>query len=471
MTISVEQYNALLRQDLGLFIRRTFAHLDPQTTYAHNWHIDLLADRLMQVADGKIKRLIINVPPRSLKSIMASIAFPAWLLGREPTKRVICASYGQDLATKLGRDCHAVISSDWYKTAFPTRLMTSRSPIADFETLQRGGRLATSVGGVLTGRGGEVLIIDDPVKPDEAMSDSQRKVANEWFDNTLYSRLNNKTTGAIIIIMQRLHLDDLVGHVLEKEGWEVVSLPAIAIEDETWKYQVLTKPRVYVRAAGEALHPNHETPEALAALRSTLGEYAFSAQYQQSPVPMGGGFIKEAWLQRYTDKTKPKSFEYIMQSWDTANKASEVADYSVCTTWGIKDKKMYLLEVIRERLEYPELKKLVLLNRDKWDARHVLIEDKASGVQLIQELQRTSYKIIGIKCAGEKAMRVLEQTPAIEAGKVLFPEAAPWLNGFLNEVLTFPFGKYDDQVDSMAQAIKWIETHIEYATRIDVRWP
>lgn len=470
MNVSPEEYNVLLRQDLSFFIQRAFAFLDPQTPYAHNWHIDLLADRLTQVAEGKIKRLIINVPPRSLKSITASVAFPAWLLGRDPAKRIISVSYGQDLANKLARDCHAVMSADWYKAAFPTRLMSSRSPIADFETTQRGGRMATSVGGVLTGRGGDILIIDDPVKPDEAMSDTQRKAANDWFDNTLYSRLNNKATGAIIIIMQRLHLDDLVGHVLDKEEWEVVSLPAQAVQDETWRYNVLTRPHVYRRAVGEVLHPLHEPPEALAALRNTQGEYVFSAQYQQSPVPMGGGLIKEVWLHRYTKETRPKRFEYVLQSWDTANKASEIADYSVCTTWGVQDKKLYLLDVIRERLEYPDLKRLVVHNMNKWDAKHVLIEDKASGVQLIQELEKTHSKVKGIKCTDEKTMRVLQQTPAIESGNVLFPEDAPWLECFLKEALSFPFAKYDDQVDSMAQAIKWVETHVEYATRIQVRW-
>lgn len=470
MTISIQEYRALLRSDLSVFIERTFRHLDPQTNYAHNWHIDLLADRLTQVAEGKIKRLIINVPPRSLKSITASIAFPAWLLGHHPAKRVVCASYGQDLSNKLARDCYSVMNADWYKAIFPTRLGSSRSPIADFETTERGGRLATSVGGVLTGRGGDILIIDDPVKPDEAMSDSQRKAANDWFDNTLYSRLNSKATGAIIIIMQRLHLDDLVGHVLEKEDWEIVSLPAEAVEDETWYYRSLAGAEVHHRSRGEALHPAQEPPQALKALRNTMGEYAYSAQYQQSPVPMGGGLVKEVWLRRYTAATRPKHFDYILQSWDTANKASEVADYSVCTIWGVKDKELYLLEVIRERLEYPDLKRLVIETLNRWGAKYVLIEDKASGVQLIQDLQRTSYRIEGIKCTDEKAMRLIQQTPAIEAGKVLFPESAPWLDTFLKEVLTFPMSKHDDQVDSMAQAIKWMETHVEYATHINIRW-
>ena len=287
MDLTQAEFDVLLRNDLATFIARTFAHLDPQTTYAHNWHIDLLADRLTQVYQGKLRRLIITVPPRSLKSICASVAFPAWVLGRDPSKRIICASYGQELAFKLARDNMAVMSADWFLRAFATRLAAQRTAAGDFETTQRGGRMATSVGGVLTGRGGDIVIIDDPVKPDEALSDAQRQAANDWFDNTLYTRLNDKRTGAIVIIMQRLHLDDLVGHVLEKEDWEVINLPAIAQEDEVWDYATFLGPTQYVRQAGELLHPAREPQHVLDALRTTLGEYTFSAQYLQSPVPVG----------------------------------------------------------------------------------------------------------------------------------------------------------------------------------------
>ncbi|WP_310062400.1 hypothetical protein [Lysobacter niastensis] len=210
------------------------------------------------------------------------------MLGRDPSKRIICASYGQELSNKLARDTSAVMWSEWYLRAFATRL-AQRTAAADFETTQRGGRMATSVGGVLTGRGGDIVIIDDPVKPDEALSEAQRQAANDWFDNTLYTRLNDKRTGAIVIIMQRLHLDDLVGHVLEKEAWEVINLPAIAQEDEVWDYATVLGPTQYVRQSGELLHPEREPQDVLDGVRAALGEYSFSAQYLQAPVPLGGG--------------------------------------------------------------------------------------------------------------------------------------------------------------------------------------
>jgi len=456
MNLTQDEFDVLLRNDLTTFIARTFTHLDPQTTYSHNWHIDLLADRLTQVYQGNLRRLIITVPPRSLKSICASVSFPAWVLGKEPSRRIICASYGQELSNKLARDTAAVMSSDWYQRAFATRLAAQRSAAADFETTQRGGRMATSVGGVLTGRGGDIIIIDDPVKPDEALSEAQRQAANDWFDNTLYTRLNDKRTGAIVIIMQRLHLDDLVGHVLEKEAWEVVNLPAIAQEDETWNYGTLVGRNRYLRPAGELLHPDREPREVLDGLRSALGEYSFSAQYLQAPVPLGGGIVKAEWLSYYAPAEKPEKFDTIVQSWDTANKESELADYSVCTTWGVKNKNMYLLHVLRKRMSYPDLKRAVVAQAEAWNARAVLIEDKASGIQLVQELRETLSRVKGIKCEGDKLMRMLAQTPEIENGHLLLPKDAHWLPDYVQELTTFPKGKYDDQVDSTAQALKWI---------------
>ena len=316
--------------------------------------------------------------------------------------------------------------------------------------------MATSVGGVLTGRGGDIIIIDDPVKPDEALSEAQREAANTWFDNTLYTRLNDKRTGAIVIIMQRLHLDDLVGHVLEKETWEVVNLPAIAQEDETWDYATVWGPIRHQRMAGELLHAGREPQLVLDGLRAALGEYGFSAQYLQAPVPLGGGIVKADWLTYYRPEEKPEKFDTIVQSWDTANKEIELADYSVCTTWDVRNKKIYLLHVLRKRMQYPDLKRAVVSQAEIWNAKAVLIEDKASGTQLVQELRETLSRVKGIKSEGDKIMRMLAQTPEIENGNVLLPKEAAWLPDYVQELTTFPKGKYDDQVDSTAQAIKWI---------------
>ena len=327
----------------------------------------------------------------------------------------------------------------------------------EFKTTAHGFRKATSVGGPLTGRGAELIIIDDPLKPDEAVSEVQRRTVNDWFDGALYSRLNHKETGAIVLIMQRLHLDDLVGHVLGQEPWEVVSLPAIAVAEEGHRIQSPWGAYTQVRKEGEALQPGRESLETLARLRSTMGEYNFSGQYQQEPVPLGGGLVKDAWWQTYEEQDLPEAFDRVVQSWDTANKETELSDYSVCTTWGVKGPKIYLLHVLRRRLNYPDLKRMVHEQARAFRPTRVLIEDKASGTQLIQELQQENlYAVKGVKSQGDKVMRMNAQTGAIENGFVYLPKQAAWLEDYRKELSTFPRGKHDDQVDSTSQALAWI---------------
>src|SRR5246127_2488578 len=255
------EYEAVLRSDRGYFAERCFYQLNPQAAFLTNWHIQVIAAKLTEVREGKIRRLIITLPPRHLKSLLASIAFPAWCLGHDPSAQILCVSYAQDLADKLARDCRGIMMSPWYRQIFPTRLAPHRHAVQEFITTRQGYRLATSTGGVLTGRGADIILIDDPLKPEEALSDAQRKAANEWYDHTLYSRLNDKRHGAIVIIMQRLHEDDLVGHVLAQEDWEVLSFPAIAEADEVHEIETIWGARRFRRRQGEALHPEREPLE------------------------------------------------------------------------------------------------------------------------------------------------------------------------------------------------------------------
>src|ERR1700757_4225192 len=253
--LSPSEYNAILRSDFGFFAQRCFCQLNPQTTLATNWHLEVIAAKLTAVREGKIRRLIINLPPRHLKSLMASIAFPAWCLGHDPSAQILCVSYAQDLADKLARDCRSIVMSPWYRQIFPTRLAPHRQAVQEFITTRQGYRLATSTGGVLTGRGADLILIDDPLKPEEALSDTQRQSGNDWYLNTLYSRLNDKRHGAIVIIMQRLHEDDLVGNVLAQKDWEVVAVPEIAEADEVHEIETILETKRFRRRQGEALHP------------------------------------------------------------------------------------------------------------------------------------------------------------------------------------------------------------------------
>jgi predicted phage terminase large subunit-like protein len=457
--MSVAEYHAMLRNDFGSFLHCAFAELCPRDGYQTNWHLDVLADRLDRVRSGQIKRLIVNLPPRHLKSLAASVALPAFWLGHDPCAQIICASYGQELASKLSRDCRALMQSRFYKQLFATRLSKTKAAMDDFETTAHGFRLATSVGGVLTGRGADVLIVDDPLKPEEAVSKTARERANHWFDNTLYSRLNDKQAGAIVVIMQRLHEDDLVGHVLKQEPWEVLRFPAIAETDETFAYETVRGAGTAARTKGEALHPAREPLVALERVKKALGSYNFAGQYQQRPTPLEGGLVERAWFRTYEPEEARAPFERIVQSWDTANKASELADYSVCTTWGVRAKGFYLLHVLRRKLNYPELKRCVAAQQQAFAAQIVLIEDKASGTPLIQELRAAGVPgVRAVQPVGDKVMRLHAQTAAIENGFVLLPREAHWLEDYLEELTLFPRGAHDDQVDSTAQALAYLTT-------------
>ena len=381
--ISNRELRAALRLEFHMFMMRSFIELNPRARFLSNWHIELLSSKLQAAREGSIKRLVVCIPPRHLKSLATSIALPAWWLGHDPTAAIISVTYGQDLLDKFARDCRSVMQSRWYQETFSTRLLGSRAQLQELVTTKGGYRMATSVGGVLTGREADAIIIDDPLKPSEAMSDSRRRAVNEWYDGTLYSRLNDKNKGVIIVIMQRLHEDDLVGHVLKQEGWDLVSFPAIAEADEEHVIDTPFGRKRFVRRAGEALHPQRESLATLDQIRSTLGDYNFAGQYQQAPAPAGGGMVKEAWFQRYNSIAVREPFEQIIQSWDTANKPTELADYSVCTTWGVKGSHFYLLNVLRKKLAYPDLKRAVAEQRAMFNPSVILIEDKASGTQLI----------------------------------------------------------------------------------------
>lgn len=456
---SPEEFDALTRTDFNVFVERVFAELNGSTPYLDNFHIALMCAELEAVRHGDNLRLAIALPPRSLKSIVVSVAYPAWLLGHDPSAKIICASYAQPLADDLARDCLQVVQSAWYKRLFPaTRLLNNRQPVAAFETTVGGFRRATSVGGVLTGFGADIIIVDDPTKPTEAASEVERARANAWAQHTLFTRLNDKARGAIILVMQRLHEDDMIGYVANLTPLKIISFPAIAQEDELHEIRTPFGRRRHCRLTGEALHPEREPVALLEAQRIAMGTRLFSAQYLQMPAPPGGSLVKPEWFQRY-DSVNPPKFERMIQSWDTASKASQLSDYSVCTTWGKRGRQLFLLHVLRKRLEYPDLKRAIIAQAAMFDANSVLIEDAASGIALIQDLKRDGfYKATAVKSKGDKVMRMQAQTAAIEAGQVFVPLAASWLEDYLHEIMMFPAGRHDDQVDSTSQALGYAFT-------------
>lgn len=305
----------------------------------------------------------------------------------------------------------------------------------------------------MTGRGGSIVIIDDPMKAGDANSEAARTRVNRWFDETVLSRLDNKKNDAIIIVMQRLHVNDLAGHVLAKGNWTHLNLPAVA-EDPM---HVQTGPhRFHNRQAGELLQPDRENESVLDEMKRGLGSAAFSAQYQQRPVLPGGNMVKWKWFRTYPAAPEKETYsDTIVQSWDAASKATELADYSVGITALLRDETFYILDVVRVRLEYPELKRRIISEHKRWKVDKLLIEDKASGTGLIQELKRDSIYAITIKPEGDKIVRMDTCTALIEMGNVFLPQNARWMHDFQKEMMEFPNGRNDDQADALSQMLNW----------------
>jgi predicted phage terminase large subunit-like protein len=449
-----EVVDELMRRDLTAFVRRSFETVVPGETLRLNWHIHAMTYTLEQVRQGKIKRLIITIPPRHLKSITTSVAFPAFLLGHDPSAKVVCVSYSTDLAIKHARDCKAVMTSHWYRRLFPGMCISEKNTELETVTTQRGYRLATSPGATLTGLGGNYIILDDPMNPKQAMSKAQRSSVIQWFGNTLLTRLNDKSHDVIIVVMQRLHVDDLVGVLLEQGGWHHLDLPAIA--DAPQKVAI-GRGKFYRRKVGDILHPALEPAPILAEIKARMGTMDFSAQYLQRPIPAEGNLIKREWIKLYRALPEKKPGDYTVISWDTALKPTEISDYSVGTVWQVQGDNCYLIDLVRGRFDFTELKRAVMRLKAQWSDAHILIEDKGSGTSLIQELRREQVNTIPITPDVDKVTRLYATQPRFESGSVLFPEGVPWLDGLIGELLGFPEGRHDDQVDSISQALSWIE--------------
>ena len=452
-------FDHALRAHFSLFVRKCFQELNGGEKLQWNWHLESMVYRLDQIRAGKVLRLDINIPPRSLKSTLVSVAFVAWCLGHRPDLKFICVSYAQDLSDEHGRLCLKVIQSEWYRRIFRcTRLDPRRSSASFFVTTAGGYRLATSIDGTLTGKGADIIIIDDPMKAEDGQSEAARTKVKRWYDSTLSTRLNDKNRGAIILIMQRLHLDDLTAHVLEKEEWVHLRLPAIA---QTDLVVPLGPSKEYAFRAGETLHPARESLERLKQIHRTMGNAQFSAQYLQEPVPLEGNMVRREWFRTYECEPVFHAGDEIAISWDTAMKSGELNDHSVATVWLIHRLEVgchyYLLDVVREKLEYPDLLKRAIKLRERWSGASILIEDKASGQSLIQDLRRLGLGPIAIPANGDKITRFSAQTAVIEQGRVFLPARAPWREPYIQELMQFPGGRSDDQVDSTAHFLGWAE--------------
>ena len=410
-------------------------------------------------------------------SILVSVMWPCWEWIAAPSERYLFASYSQDLSTMHSLARRRIIESAWYKEGMVNHwghpefaLAGDQNLKTQYENSSRGHMIATSVGGTATGQGGDRVVIDDPVNPKQALSDVERKRANRFFDETLSTRLNDKHEGAFVIIMQRLHMDDLTGHVMEEGGWTHVSVPAEAETDETVTFP---SGRIVVRHAGDLLWPEREGSVEIQRVRSRLGAYGWAGQYQQRPAPLEGGAIKLTYLRFWVRRMQvgdeagvyqpgdimelPEDlFDYI-QSWDTTYWEASTSDYCVGQVWASKAALAFLLDQDRARRDLASTKGAIRALSAHWpQALRKLIERTANGAEVLRSMHSEIPGLVGIKVQGSKEARLMSVLPMFEAGNVVIPHPreASWVGDLIGELTSFPSAAHDDQVDAATQALE-----------------
>lgn len=447
-------HDAMARVNYATFVARAMDTLEPGALYEANWHIDTIAHQLARVTTRETKRLMINLPPRSMKTILVSVAYSAWVLGHDPSQRIMCVAYNMEVAQAQAVLFNRLVSCAWFKRVFPQCRPVVPNRQLEWKTTAGGYRLATSIEGSVLGRGADLIILDDPNKGQEIYSKVARDKVKNGYDHTISTRLNHPKESAIICVMQRLHDDDLAGHMQSQEPWDEVVIPAVALEDEAWD---LGHGLFHQRKAGDLIQPTRMGHEELDTRRRIMGQTAFDAQYQQRPIPDDGIVIRKGWLRYYEEPAE--RYEVKVASWDTASTLSENSDWSACTVWGLVDSELHLLHVERVQRQAPELVKLI----EKIHRRHridiTLIEDADLGRGLAQHLNRASSVCRPrlIRPTIEKVARMQARSVMFETGKVFLPHRASWLATYLDELLGFPNRVHDDQVDSTSQALDYFQ--------------
>lgn len=446
---------------LAHFLRSAWHLLEPGREYLHNWHVDCIAEHLEAVRLGQIRRLIVNQPPRSLKSTLITVCFPVWLWIKDPARRFMCASYADRLSTKHNMDRRSIIESSWYKTAWGGRftLAPDQNEKTKFMNDHRGQMFSTSVGGSGTGEGADIIVIDDPQNPEMSESEAERERVIRWYDGTMSSRLNDKKKGAEIIVMQRLHEKDLTGHLLGKEDgstWTHLCLQAEATKKQVFVFPV--SKREVVREEGDILHSDREGPAELKIARIKLGP-RYQGQYQQDPRPMDGGFFKRSWWKFYREL--PMQRTRRVQFWDCAEKPGVSTDFSVCETWDETPVGYFLVDVWRQRVAFPELESAAQNLFAQYHPDAVVIEDKSAGVQLIQNLRaKTTLPVVPYNPGRrDKVVRAAGAQPTVMAGNCYLPLSRPWVELFISECETFPNAEHDDQVDPLSMMVEFFRNN------------
>jgi len=494
--VVAEKQKRLAETSLYEFTKQAWEICEPGTPFVDGWHIRVICEHLQACIDGKIRNLIINMPPRHMKSLLVAVMFPMWVWTFRPEYRWLFSSYSGNLSMRDSLKCRRLVQSAWYQNNWGTKvkLISDQNVKQFFETDRFGYRFATSVGGTTTGMGGNAIITDDPHSAMEAQSDTIREGVIEWYDQAMSTRLNDPKTGIKILVMQRLHERDLTGHLLKQGGYELLCLPAeydgVKRKTSLGEYDPRTK-------QGELLWPELYGKEELDKLKMALGEYGTAGQLQQRPSPEGGGIIKTDSIKLFPSDLTIPPLAFVVQSYDTAFSEKTQNDPSACTVWGItkyKNKNIaLLLDAWDDHLGYPELRKRMI---DDWGDTYagskddpmnppkksdlMLIEQKASGQSLIQDFRGANLPVHGYNPGNaDKIMRAHMVMPLIETGCVYVPESkknpgkpTAWAQKVLDQMAKFPFDEHDDYVDTVTQTLIYFRDtgmlELEFHEEIDM---
>ena len=462
-----------------VFVESAWRVIEPVTEFVPGWHIDAMCEYLQAASRGEIDRLLINVPPRHMKSLTVSVFWPAWIWTWAPHTRFLTASYGAGLAERDAIKCRDLLRSAWYRERWPElELKGDVNRTSRYENTNTGYRVATGVGGEATGEGGDVIIVDDPHKLEEALSDSARARVLDWHDGTLASRFNDPKNGVEVVVMQRLHERDLSGHLLERGGFTHLCIPARYEPHHPFLW-----PHDPRSQEGELLWPEHIPEAELTRIEQTMGSFRAAGQLQQRPAALEGELLKRGWWRFYNpeylnlDKIGmlPR-FTRIASSWDTAFEGKTTSDYVVGQVWGLTGPDRYLLYSYRRHANLHATKQAM---RDahawveqRWPraAHTILIEKSANGAEIISALKRELTGVVAVPVSTDKITRAIAASSPLESGNILLPgHAAPdtpagyhapdWVANLIEEAALFPNAKYDDQVDAFSQAINWARRH------------
>ena len=428
-----------VRDDFLAFVK----HMWPE--FIEGEHHKIMAEKFNRVARGELKRLIINMAPRHTKSEFASNFLPAWMIGNNPKLKIIQATNNAELAVRFGRKAKTVIDQEEYQDIFGTRLREDSQAAGKWETAQGGEYYAAGVGGSITGRGADLLIIDDPHSEQDALNAASYDRVYEWYTSGPRQRL--QPGGRIIVVMTRWSVADLTGKLIKgqkepkADQWEVIEFPAIL-------------------PSGNPVWPGYWKLEELEAVKASVSVQKWNAQYQQNPTSEEGAIIKKDWWKKWP-KDKLPPLAHVIQSYDTAFMKKETADFSAITTWGVfypnedeSEAHLILVDSVKDRYEFPELRKKAKEQYDYWKPESVIVEAKASGLPLTYELRKMGIPVINFTPSkgNDKHTRVNSVAPLFEAGMIWAPDRK-FADEVIDECAAFPLGEHDDLVDSMTQAV------------------